>query len=280
MGGDPRVEKINSALLAAFKTHVERFVPQFANRIYLSWELLGLAERLGQVRVQGFEPKTADVILYGTASRGMKTYRGSLYLCCLGFGPQAMILNRSLIEDALTARWAELHRDEALERLTRHEQHMLYLFAETMKKRELDPGALADLDPLTDEELAQATSDFGQHGELAWTGHSIWKLFEKVADEWGDQKERDLLVHMRSFALRYANLTTHNTAASIAKPTFIEDDRPFYNAGESKDDIGAALLSGFWAFGNLYRVVLYGEQREEFEAFYADHIMEFFQPER
>jgi hypothetical protein len=40
---------------------------------------------------------------------------------------------------------------------------------------------------------------------------------------------------------------------------------PFYDSGESEDDIAGALLVGLWAYGNLYRVILYGDQRKEFE---------------
>jgi hypothetical protein len=124
VAADPTALKINAGLLAAFRNHVERFVPAFADRIYTSWELFWLSERLSKVKVPDVEHRTADVVLYGTASRGIKTYRSVLYLCSLGFGPQAMMLNRSLIEDALTARWTELHRDEAMQRIDRHERHI------------------------------------------------------------------------------------------------------------------------------------------------------------
>jgi hypothetical protein len=115
----------------------------------------------------------------------------------------------------------------AWKRIERHERHMTYLFAETLKERELDLGALEQLDPLSKEELEQAGQDFGRFGQLGWTGHgNIVSLFETVEEQWGDEKERGLLAHVRSIALRYANLTVHNTATSIARPTFLEDGTP------------------------------------------------------
>jgi hypothetical protein len=60
--------------------------------------------------------------------------------------------------------------------------------------------------------------------------------------------------------------------------TYPDGTTTLYDAGESEDDIAGALLVGFWAFGNLGRVILYGDQRNEFEAFYARHMPSFFRP--
>ena len=279
MSAIPAAVRVCGALLDTFRNHVARFVPPVADRLESCWELCAEGQRLSKVEIPDFRHETADVILWGTALRGLKTYRAVLYLCSLGYGPQAMMLNRSLIEDTLTARWAELHREEAMERIARHERHNLYLWVETLKNRELDLGALADLAPLSEAEVGSARDDFGRYGERPWTGHrNIVNLFEDLAADWGDDNERDLLGHVRSIYLRYANLTVHNTASSISKPSFPDDTTISYSAAESEDDVAGALLLAFWAFGQLFRVMLRGEQRDDFETFYAKRMPTFFQP--
>jgi hypothetical protein len=127
-------EGICAVLLDTFRNHLVPFVPLVADRLETSWQLLALGERLVKVEVADFQHETSDVILWGTAIRGTKTYNAVLYLCSLGYGPQATMLNRTLIEDALTARWTELNRDEAQELIERHEQHNLHLASEMLAK--------------------------------------------------------------------------------------------------------------------------------------------------
>lgn len=276
MASAPKDVKIRAGLLQAFENHTARFVPPYADRMLTSWELMDLAERLSKVKVPGFEPGEADVVLYGTAARGHKTYRALLYLCSLGFGPQAMMLARSLIEDALTARWTELHSDDAIERIVRHEKHMAYVFSETLKERKLDLGDLANLEPLTEDELKAAIEDFGKYGQRPWTGHrGLVELSKDLDEDWGDENERYLLGHVCAIHLRYVNLTLHNTAVSIAKPSYPNDVTAAYDAGESEDGIAGALMVGFWAFAHLFRVILRGELRDEFEAFYEQNMQSF-----
>jgi hypothetical protein len=187
-----------------------------------------------------------------------------------------MMLARSLIEDALTARWAELHPEDAIERIKSHDKHLAHVFADTLRERKLDLGDLENLEPLSEDELKQAKADFGKYGQRPWTGHSgPAELSKELEPDWGDKKEQHLLGHVRDIHLRYVNLTLHNTAVSIEKPTYPDDVTASYDAAESDDEVAGALMVGFWAFAHLYRVVLRGEQRAEFEAFYAANMQSF-----
>ncbi len=268
---------VTSVLLEAYGRSVPRFVTQFPDQFSSCWELYARGDELQKVEREDFEYEDADIVLWGTAARGTKTYRAVLFLCSLGHGPQATMLNRSLFEDALTARWAELNRAEAIRRIDAQEKHNIHLWTETFRNRELDLGVLSDLPPLTENDLDQLEEDFGPYGTKPWTGHkNLRALVEELDKDWGDQNERGLLDWMHSVHLRHANLTLHNTASSVVKPR-TENERPIYEAAESEDDIAVALLCGFWAYGHLFRVVLRGEQRQRFEAFYAERMPTFFQ---
>jgi hypothetical protein len=80
---------------------------------------------------------------------------------------------------------------------------------------------------------------------------------------------------MMSVHLRHANLTLHNTASSVVKPN-AKEDKQIYAADANDDDIAIALQCGFWAYANLFRVVLSGEERTRFEGFYAERMPSFF----
>lgn len=277
-GPTPLAETMSAALIDAFVRTTPGFVAQFAERFGSCWGLYVLGEELQKVDVDDVVHEEADVVLWGTAARGTKTYRAVLYLCSLGHGPQATMLNRSLFEDALTARWTELNREEAMSRIDAQEKHNRHLWTETFKNRELDLGSLGDLPPLSAEDLDQLERDFGPYGTRPWTGHvNLRQLVEELDPVWGDENERLLLDWMQSVHLRHANLTVHNTASSVVKPRFT-DDRPIYDAEAGDEDIAVALLMGFWAYGNLFRVVLRGEQRGRFEAFYTERLPTLLKP--
>src|SRR5207342_1170484 len=98
------------------------------------------------------------------------------------------MLNRSLFEGALTARWTELNRAAAIRRIDAQEKHNRHLWTEMFKDRELDPGELADLPPLSDKDLDQLESDFGPYGTEPWTGHATLRaLVEELDEDWGRQ---------------------------------------------------------------------------------------------
>ncbi len=51
-----------------------------------------------------------------------------------------------------------------------------------------------------------------------------------------------------------------------------------FDAAPSDRDIPIALLGGFWAFANLYRLAVPAAHREELQQFYRTPMPQFFKP--
>lgn len=263
---------------ATLNEHLLRFVPPFAERFRSSWELFAMSERLihEQSRDAMVTPRHGDSLLFGITGRAIKTYRSSLHLCALGHGPQAVMLNRSLIEGALIGNWISANVDEAFERLALHERQTAHIWRDVFEEHDLDLGALAHLPRLTEEDRAAMNAAFGPYGTRPWTGRNLHDIAEELADRWGDENETHLLRWIVRFHLRHANLAVHVTAASLARPSFPADRPPTYDAAESTEDVAGALLSGFWSYANTIRLVLEGEQCDELMALYREQMPTFF----
>jgi hypothetical protein len=232
--------------LKAMTSRPETFVEAHALDFGRCVELFSLASRSEPLDVS----READQILYRMAARATKTFRAVLHLCILGHGEQATMLNRSLFEDVFTAHWVDRNPDEAVGRLQKHERHTAMLWKAHLSGRGLEPGALAQLPDLTDDEREELQSLFGAHGQNAWTGLNTYELLHAVETSWGDDRERGLLRHMYDVHLRYANKTIHVTSEALLQPR-TDPDRPellIYDAAPSNRDVPIALLAAFWTY--------------------------------
>jgi hypothetical protein len=71
---------------------------------------------IGEVQAWSGRPvkRGADRIIISEAARATKTFDAVIRLCALGFGEQAVMLNRSLFEGMVVAHWVSANRREAV----------------------------------------------------------------------------------------------------------------------------------------------------------------------
>jgi hypothetical protein len=272
--------RLATSLAPILSRHLLQFMVPCGDRFESCWQLYALSEQL--LDRQKDDPastyENGDILIWGTGTRAIKTFRGSLYLAGLGHGPQAVMLCRSLIEDALTAKWADENRDEALRLIGLHERHTQHLYAQRFASRKLDLGELAKLPPLRAAELQEMTATFNRFGTKGWTGHQgLHALYKDVRNSWGPANEIDLLDHVVEVDLAWANQTVHNTAMSLRRPK-VTGNIELYDSGESSEDVAASLLLAFWGFAHAIKLMLRAPYRPEFEAFYYERMPSFFRP--
>jgi Family of unknown function (DUF5677) len=110
-------------------------------------------------------PGTVPNVVFGTFTRGTKTYRAALLLADRGYGEQAGMLNRSLFEHAVVAWWLLLQEDDevVMERIRAHREHAQVLYE---RHSALHPELALD-----DEKREEATES-ARTEWLSWTGCS------------------------------------------------------------------------------------------------------------
>lgn len=258
--------------------HVARFVPPYADRFTSCWELFAISESLVQRQHDAnlATVKEGDYLVWGAAASSIKTYKAALLLAALGHGTQAVMLDRSLIENALVIHWADRNRAEALRLMALHARNVDHGWRAVFEARDLDLGTLASVDPLTECERREIQASFGRYGNRSWTGLSTYELYRDVRESWVDDNEMALLDHVFAVNLRYANLRLHSSVASMVFPDTTSGTTELYEAGESSEDISVALLLSFWAFAHALRAILAEPFRAELLRFYQSRMPTFF----
>lgn len=147
---------------------------------------------------------TADLLIQAIFARSTRTYTAIVeHLGNRGFAEQGAMLNRSLFEDMVDARWISLNPNLAVERLRQHER-----FSQTLRLDvagrfpEYLKGVLKELDPpMTDAERKLLEALFGDFGERSWTGLSLYTRFKAIDSTWGEGLERRQADFMRAWVL-------------------------------------------------------------------------------
>ena len=188
------------------------------------------------------------VVAY-TFARSLKTYRGSLQLCRLGYGEQAGMLNRSLFEDMVVSYWVDLMGDEAVQRLADHHELAVEIYRESLEREGAvdEAAALPRMAATRRNELA---AEYGRHGERAWMGkgRSLYNLLGEIEHRWTNPEERALLWRMYRRAHRFNNLLLHhsmNALNHVASTSRIEDDSLIMQAGPTAHHVEGSLFSAF-----------------------------------
>lgn len=149
--------------------------------------------------------------------RCVKSFDAALNLSDLGYGPQAMILARTMIEDVVTALWCRSQPGERLlELLDRHERSVAArIQAGHLADRAVTLRSLRDIPTLTDEQISVALGDTDPNvASRHWTKKSVHKMASAVTP---DLRPRDTEVLARLTDVEYlvANLVTHNSPAAM-----------------------------------------------------------------
>jgi hypothetical protein len=206
-----------------------------------------------------------DLIL-GTYARSSKTYTGLLRLAHVGYGEQAAMLGRSLLEDMLVAHWIRA-TPAAAALLERFRRYTVVRLREAAHKHKRD-DYLAQLP--NEETRGEREALKAEFGGRHWTGLSTDDLVSAVEVEWGAGGDRVLLWQVYEFAIRNANHLVHHSHLGVVSTL---DRRSggtrSYNVGGSPKYIAEALLVAWFSYINTMDLVLTDEANRELDALYA-----------
>jgi Family of unknown function (DUF5677) len=215
---------------------------------------VALADRLNDTR---FEVGTATPQVAVTEfARATKTLRAVCLLVRDGYGPQALVLARTIFESTLAVRWALEHPAVADEQMDLHGRLELTVEDEAWQRSGISRGSSAPARPLTTDERAKAEALFGRRATAGWTGHkNIKELVNELADleQAAGSTAGVFLRDAFTLMLGWADRMTHTTFISTRSSGFAAESRTGeYSAGPSSNELFHALQLG----GSSYAVLL------------------------
>jgi SEC-C motif/Family of unknown function (DUF5677) len=150
--------------------------------------------------------------------RSLRTFDALLLLADLGYGPQAMILARTFVEDMVTAWWIrQQDRSTLSDRLGAHDKSVAArLQYRATNSSDVLPST-RHLPRLTVEQYDELVASGAVDPNVAvrhWTGESV-KQMASVAKQAMRPRERDRLDQLLGQPCLLANLLTHNSPASL-----------------------------------------------------------------
>jgi len=155
-----------------------------------------------------------DPLLAALLSRSATTFWAAIELCRIGFGEQALMLNRSLFEDMVDAHWVTVDPAIAQTRYAEHLEHGQMIMGEALAKhpRLFEPDDIPGFDQARREELDGV---FGKFGQKSWTGIDIHKRVELIEHLWTDDIAREQLHFFRRVVHRMNNQRLHASAEAL-----------------------------------------------------------------
>lgn len=212
----------------------------------------------------------ADQVIQTIFARSTRTYEGVVeHLGNRGFAEQGAMLNRTLFEDMVDARWVSLNPDLAVERLRQHDRYSHALRLDVANRfPEYTQGVLTELDrPMSDAERMQSIELFGRYGDGSWTGVSLYDRFREVEQTWPEGLARRQADFMRAWVHRLNNETLHLSAYSLVRlgsPTVVGGELRF-RLGATEKFLTTTLWSALWTYWQTTSFVF-----ERFELRVAD----------
>lgn len=201
---------------------------------------------------RAFETVT-DVLIQAIFARSTRTYAAVVgHLGDRGFAEQGAMLNRSLFEDMVDARWVSFNPELAIERLRQHDRYSQALRLDVAARfPEYLGNVLPELDPpMSDEERKKLRDLFGTYGDGSWTGISLYERFKAIEGSWDQGLARRQADFMRAWMHRLNNETLHLSAYSLGRlgsPKNIENELHF-NLGSTEDYLLDVLWCAFWTY--------------------------------
>jgi hypothetical protein len=228
-------------------------------------QLFDACDRLEKVIVDSFPngerfgPKEPLLVTWSLVMRSLKTFDALLILADLGYGPQATMLARTLIEDAVTAWWCSLQPGQTLgELLGQHEKSVasrIQTSAESANLKSLEAVPVLD-----DRLLRKFLAEHGVDEKVAlkhWTGRSV-KNMAAVVEEQMRPSEGEALHRLLDTPYLLTNLVVHNSPAALnttMRGRMVMSRRPAIQL------VHDALAIGFDALAILSLLVIRDEER-------------------
>jgi len=218
-----------------------------------------------------------NTIIASIFSRSSRTFEAVVkHLGNKGFGEQGLMLDRSLFEDMVDARWVSLNPELAVERFGAHDRWTRHLEQQVMEAfPEYQSGDEPPPVELTDEQKLQYSKWFGEHGDRSWTGIGLWNRLKAVEKHWDEGPARRQLQFFHRRVHRLHNDVLHLSSTSMGRlptaPQEGEDGKVLFRFGSSSHMLHAALFSAFWSYSNTLRLVFNVFELNVADRFEQDH---------
>ena len=225
------------------------------------------------------DPPGADEILAMLFARATKTYKAARLLARSGYGEQASMLDRSLFEGMVVAHWVSTNSDLAAERFLRAWRFDRHLYAEVIGATGwLPEGATMAGPEIPEAELAGMKRDFGNYGEVLWTGHrSLRALVQEIESDW-EPEQREVLRNFLRVANRQNSQVLHSTVAGLTEAaSALTQEGLYLTVGPAKARVERALFGAYWTYAQILRVVIEHFEvpvQPEYEQMLAEHEVE------
>jgi len=222
-------------------------------------DLIGIADHLNDQPVAVSEQLPFFALTELT--RATKTLRSVCLLVRSGYGPQALVLARTIFESALSVVWALKHPEDTDKRIDYHRRLALTVEAEAWKQSGIAKLDSSPKPPLSATERAQAEKWFGKRGTGQWSGHKSLQEFVKAVvdsqiDDAGVMNSAGLWFSFAfTLMLGWADRMTHTTGIATWNSMLPVPDGAVvgeFSNGPSKHDLTQALMLG----ADAYTVVL------------------------
>jgi hypothetical protein len=218
--------------------------------------LESVTDVLGHWRERGgraFE-STAEKLIHTIIARSTRTYEAVVeHLGSRGMAEQGAMLNRSLFEDMVDARWVSLNPGLALQRLHEHERYSHALRLDVAKRfpEYLPQGTLKELDPpMSEQEHKESKKCFGRFGNGSWTVERSYDRFKAIETTWPEGLARRQADFFQAWLHKLNNETLHLSAYSLARlggPQLVGTELHF-RLGSTEASLTQTLWCAFWTY--------------------------------
>ena len=166
---------------------------------------------------QYFKPKDPRFVVWMLVIRSLKTVDGLLALADVGYGPQAMMLARTLVEDTVTAWWCSAQSGEVLNDLIgKHERSVAarIQMSSIGSPQLLALSKIPNVDATTLRAFFETTDTDERIAVKHWTGETIKNMARSI--EPGLRKEeRQIFERLLDTPYLLSNLVLHNSPAAL-----------------------------------------------------------------
>jgi hypothetical protein len=162
----------------------------------------------------------AEPLIWTIFFRALQTFDAAVLLADRGYGPQALMLGRSIFEDMVVAQRTRREPKRARDAFFDHFEHSREVYRESL--RELGVTVPPDLDaipPLDPENRRRLDKKFGPHGHRLWTEDRIREMLDEVQADSSSAESRALSVLYADYLL--SNRVLHNTPLALNQPLFV-----------------------------------------------------------
>lgn len=204
-------------------------------------------------RPEVFSPEEIVAREFG---RSLRIAKAEIYLSEGGYGEQASMLNRSLLESLFVTHWVRDKPEEAVDRYLESIAFDHHLEATSGIKH--DPGKANDFNYylLGDNDLKKMASKYGPYNERAWTGlGGIHGHFEAIKHRIPESIQRATEIYLE-VGHRDNNRMLHSSARGLSRVGRVVDrageEGVWLQSGPSTSHVEDALFQTWWIFSQMY----------------------------